>query len=279
MSFFQSPIDFELINKYDENGNLVVHTTSDGTRKEYRYDKNSNLIYYNSAKDNIEEIKEYDDQNRLIKSTSSDGTITTKSYYSDSKGRISEIITKVTDEFHNEHIVTQKYEYFIDGSYKITFFNDMNEEKVEVYDKFDRITLEDSKKFTRIYIYDQKGNKIKNINSIGTEEDWQYNDKNQIITHFVMRNNNITYQVNYKYDNRGNMIQEDNINGATIDYKYNEFDQKIFMETSNGYYEKIFYDNLGRKCKVETPTIIKEWFYDSENRLIKFTKRRKENND
>lgn len=278
MSFFQSPIDFELINKYDENGNLVVHTTSDGTRKEYRYDKNSNLIYYNSAKDNIEEIKEYDDQNRLIKSTSSDGTITTKSYYSDSKGRISEIITKVTDEFHNEHIVTQKYEYFIDGSYKITFFNDMNEEKVEVYDKFDRITLEDSKKFTRIYIYDQKGNKIKNINSIGTEEDWQYNDKNQIITHFVMRNNNITYQVNYKYDNRGNMIQEDNINGATIDYKYNEFDQKIFMETSNGYYEKFFYDNLGRKCKVETPTIIKEWFYDSENRLIKFTKRRKENN-
>lgn len=279
MSFFQSPIDFELINKYDENGNLVVHTTSDGTRKEYRYDKNSNLIYYNSAKDNIEEIKEYDDQNRLIKSTSSDGTITTKSYYSDSKGRISEIITKVTDEFHNEHIVTQKYEYFIDGSYKITFFNDMNEEKIEVYDKFDRITLEDSKKFTRIYIYDQKGNKIKNINSIGTEEDWQYNDKNQIITHFVMRNNNITYQVNYKYDNRGNMIQEDNINGATIDYKYNEFDQKIFMETSNGYYEKIFYDNLGRKCKVEAPTIIKEWFYDSENRLIKFTKRRKENND
>lgn len=279
MSFFQSPIDFELINKYDENGNLVVHTTSDGTRKEYRYDKNSNLIYYNSAKDNIEEIKEYDDQNRLIKSTSSDGTITTKSYYSDSKGRISEIIIKVTDEFHNEHIVTQKYEYFIDGSYKITFFNDMNEEKVEVYDKFDRITLEDSKKFTRIYIYDQKGNKIKNINSIGTEEDWQYNDKNQIITHFVMRNNNITYQVNYKYDNRGNMIQEDNINGATIDYKYNEFDQKIFMETSNGYYEKFFYDNLGRKCKVETPTIIKEWFYDSENRLIKFTKRRKENND
>lgn len=278
MSFFQSPIDFELINKYDENGNLVVHTTSDGTRKEYRYDKNSNLIYYNSAKDNIEEIKEYDEQNRLIKSTSSDGTITTKSYYSDSKGRISEIITKVTDEFYNEHIVTQKYEYFIDGSYKITFFNDMNEEKVEVYDKFDRITLEDSKKFTRIYIYDQKGNKIKNINSIGTEEDWQYNDKNQIITHFVMRNNNITYQVNYKYDNRGNMIQEDNINGATIDYKYNEFDQKIFMETSNGYYEKIFYDNLGRKCKVETPTIIKEWFYDSENRLIKFTKRRKENN-
>lgn len=278
MSFFQSPIDFELINKYDENGNLVVHTTSDGTRKEYRYDKNSNLIYYNSAKDNIEEIKEYDDQNRLIKSTSSDGTITTKSYYSDSKGRISEIITKVTDEFHNEHIVTQKYEYFIDGSYKITFFNDMNEEKVEVYDKFDRITLEDSKKFTRIYIYDQKGNKIKNINSIGTEEDWQYNDKNQIITHFVMRNNNITYQVNYKYDNRGNMIQEDNINGATIDYKYNEFDQKIFMETSNGYYEKFFYDNLGRKCKVETPTIIKEWFYDSENRLIKFTKRRKESN-
>lgn len=278
MSFFQSPIDFELINKYDENGNLVVHTTSDGTRKEYRYDKNSNLIYYNSAKDNIEEIKEYDDQNRLIKNTSSDGTITTKSYYSDSKGRISEIITKVTDEFCNEHIVTQKYEYFIDGSYKITFFNDMNEEKVEVYDKFDRITLEDSKKFTRIYIYDQKGNKIKNINSIGTEEDWQYNDKNQIITHFVMRNNNITYQVNYKYDNRGNMIQEDNINGATIDYKYNEFDQKIFMETSNGYYEKFFYDNLGRKCKVETPTIIKEWFYDSENRLIKFTKRRKESN-
>ena len=278
MSFFQSPIDFELINKYDENGNLVVHITSDGTRKEYRYDKNSNLIYYNSAKDNIEEIKEYDDQNRLIKSTSSDGIITTKSYYSDSKGRISEIITKVTDEFHNVHIVTQKYEYFIDGSYKITFFNDMNEEKVEVYNKFDQITLEDSKKFTRIYIYDQKGNKIKNINSIGTEEDWQYNDKNQIITHFVMRNNNITYQVNYKYDNRGNMIQEDNINGATIDYKYNEFDQKIFMEASNGYYEKFFYDNLGRKCKVETPTIIKEWFYDAENRLIKFTEKRKENN-
>lgn len=275
MSFIESPIDFELVNKYDENGNLVVHTTSDGTYKEYRYDKNSNLIYYNSAKDNVEEIKEYDSRNRLIKTTSSDGTITTKSYYNDDQDRISEIITKITDKFNNQHIITQKYEYFIDGSYKIIFFNDMNEVKTEVYDRFDRMTLEDSKKFTRIFIYDQNGNKVKNINSIGTEEDWQYNEKNQVIAHFVMRNNNITYRVNYKYDQNNNLIQEDNINGVTIDYRYNKNNQRVLMKTSNGYYIEYSYDELGRKCKEVNPNIIKEYFYDDNGRLIKFTKTRK----
>ena len=279
MSFIQSPIDFELINKYDENGNLVVHTTSDGTRKEYRYDKNSNLIYYNSVKDNIEEIKEYDDKNRLIKSVNSDGTVTTKSYYVDDQNRISEILTKVTDVFNNEHMITQKYEYFIDGSYKITYFNDMNEEKIEVYDRFNRITLEDSRKFTRIFIYDRFGNKIKNINSIGNEENWEYNQNNQIVSHYVKRNDVVTYKVNYIYDTKGNMIQESNINGTTIYYKYNENNQKILMQTSSNYYEKYFYDKKGRKCKTETPILIKEWFYDDNNRVVKFIKRRKEKND
>lgn len=279
MSFIQSPIDFELINKYDENGNLVVHTTSDGTRKEYRYDKKSNLIYYNSVKDNTEEIKEYDDKNRLIKSVNSDGTVTTKSYYVDDQNRISEILTKVTDVFNNEHMITQKYEYFIDGSYKITYFNDMNEEKIEVYDRFNRITLEDSRKFTRIFIYDRFGNKIKNINSIGNEENWEYNQNNQIVSHYVKRNDVVTYKVNYIYDTKGNMIQESNINGTTIDYKYNENNQKILMQTSSNYYEKYFYDEKGRKCKTETPILIKEWTYDDSNRLVKFVKRRKEKND
>ena len=99
MSFIQSPIDFELINKYDENGNLVVHTTSDGTRKEYRYDTKSNLIYYNSVKDNIEEIKEYDDKNRLIKSVNSDGTVTTKSYYVDDNWIINNVRPYKDDTF------------------------------------------------------------------------------------------------------------------------------------------------------------------------------------
>ena len=273
MSLRQSPIDFELINKYDENGNLVLHVGTDGTRKEYRYDKRSNLIYYNSTKDRIEETKEYDSKDRVIRITSSTGIDTEIQYIENpNDGKLIEVRTKTTDKETNIfHIILQRYEYFLDGSYKISYFSDLNETKTETYDKDGNITLEDSKKFTRIFIYDECKRKVKEINSLGIEECWIY-DGDNLMSHYVCRNNRESFRIDYKYDNHGNLIEENNVNGATITYEYDGNDRRTSLHSNTGYFELIDYDEQGRKCKVTTPELYKTYEYDEHNRLVRFCK-------
>ena len=38
MTYIQSCHDFKLINKYDDNGNLTLHMSSDGNIKKYKYE-------------------------------------------------------------------------------------------------------------------------------------------------------------------------------------------------------------------------------------------------
>lgn len=282
MAYIQTHRDFQLINKYNENGNLILHMTSDGDSKEYRYDKNDNLIYFNDAKNKIEEIKIYDDKNRLCKTTRSDGKITEIEYIEDNNGNLIEERTKITNKNTGDHhIVIQRYEYFEDGSYKITYTGDSNTTKTEIYDSEDRLILESSDRFSRIFNYDDKGRKIKKINTLGLEEIWKYDNNDNLSDHIVNRNGRITFRMKYEYDKYGRLIKEKNYNGVTVKYYYENNNHIVHMKADNGYYENIFYDDKGRKVKVENNTEVKNYKYDDNNHLIMFTKTRKtgDNND
>lgn len=282
MAYIQTHRDFQLINKYNEDGNLILHMTSDGDSKEYRYDNNDNLIYFNDVKNKIEEIKIYDDKNRLCKTTRSDGKITEIEYIEDNNGNLIEERIKITNKNTGDHhIIIQRYEYFEDGSYKITYTGDSNITKTETYDSEDRLILESSDRFSRIFNYDDKGRKIKEINTLGLEEIWKYDNNDNLSDHIVNRNGRITFRMKYEYDKYGRLIKEKNYNGVTVKYYYENNNHIVHMKADNGYYENIFYDDKGRKIKVENNTEIKNYKYDDNNHLIMFTKTRKtgDNND
>ena len=276
MAYIQSCHDFKLINKYDDNGNLTLHMGSDGNIKKYKYDKNNNLIYFNDIKNKIEKIKTYDEKNRLLKTTSSNGSISEHEYIEDVNGNlIEERIKSSNIKDTTNHIIIKRYEYFEDGSYKVTITGDNIATTIEIYNDKDQLILYSSNKFSCIINYDDYGRKIREMNTIGVEELWKYNDNGDLLTHSVNRQGKNTFRIDYKYDEYGRLIAEKNMNGIVVNYYYEDNNSIVHVKTSNGYYENINYDKEGRKVKVENNTEIKRYKYDYDNHLIMFIKSRK----
>lgn len=269
-------MDYEIINKYDENGNLVVHTTSKGEYKEYRYDKRSNLIYYNSNFGVEEIFKKYDDKDRVVNIRTSSGTLTKIEYTDDDEGRILRKVSTIIDlDTKISHTVSENYEYFADGSYRITYFSDLKEYKIETYDARGNITLEDSKKFTRIFLYDENGRKIKEINSLGIEEQWEYNTDGNIKSHKVLRNGKEKLKIEYEYGENGNLLFEHNSNNAYIKYKYDKNGNCIEKDSNTKYNSAIMkYDNRNRKILTVCDNLTETFEYDENNHLIRYVRYR-----
>ena len=269
-------IDYEIINKYDEDGNLVVHTTSKGEYKEYRYDNRSNLIYYNSNFGVEEIFKKYDDKDIVIEIRTSSGSLTSIEYTDDDEGRILRKVSTIIDLDTNiSHTVSENYEYFADGSYRIIYFSDLKEYKLETYDARGNITLEDSKKFTRIFLYDENGRKIKEINSLGIEEQWEYNDDGNIKSHKVLRNGKEKLKIDYEYDENGNLLFERNSNNTYIKYEYDKNGNCIKKDSNNKHNNTTMkYDSRNRKILTVYDNLVETFEYDDNNHLIKYVRYR-----
>ena len=268
--------EFQLINKYDNDGNLVLHMATDGTRREYEYDTRGNLIRFYDAKEDFEEVNKYDEKDRLISSSNSRGDISEMEYIENPySGKLMELRTRIANTNTNTfYMDIQIYEYFQDGSYKITYISDHNKTKTETYDADGNLILADYKKFTKIYEY-ENDRKTKEINSLGVEERWIYNDDGNILCHYVKRNGKVAFKCDYTYNEKGQLIEENNINGNHVEYIYDKNGNNTRIVYNRGvYYRDIEYDDLGRKTKVTTPNSIKTFQYDCRNRLIKFTKRK-----
>lgn len=61
---------FEEAYAYDENGNLVEYSSTEGYHEVMKYDDHGNIIYYNDGI--ITETYEYDEYNHIIKCTSTE---------------------------------------------------------------------------------------------------------------------------------------------------------------------------------------------------------------
>ena len=268
-----------IINTYNDLDQIIKVEKND-QKVEYQYN-NQNQIeeilhgtkVYQFAYDEFSKTKEIKINNQIL----------INNQYAEKNGHL----TQAT--YGNYHHI--KYTY--DSFNRPKSIKKMNDQYNITYNNLGKLTKITSNDMIEQFEYDFS-DRIKNYQNNQFEIDYDYTKNNQIntITHTLNDlNHQYTYEYNeendltkvklddqdiltYNYDNLGRLKNDKLLNKFTTSYQYvtKGNNTSTLIETINNKYlnQKYEYDALGNIISIkEKDQIIKEYFYDEHNQLVK----------
>ncbi|GIN88520.1 hypothetical protein J6TS2_49060 [Heyndrickxia sporothermodurans] len=223
--------------KYDANYNLLKQINPDGTIETFEYDNNGNIIKETTSEGTT--INKYDNQNQLIESKNPSGVVTTNEYNEGElvKTQTGDEITKYDyDQYGRQIKVT-----YPNGTYEVTQYND---------DSY-QVTQSDAKGNTATVQYTVYGQKKAETDPEGNQTIYSYDPLYFVVITSVTDGNG--HKTSYQYDNNGNLLFLTDALNRKKSYEYNNNDQiiKTVMPTMTFQYE---YDLNGKMSKKILPS-------------------------
>ncbi len=302
----------ELITKftYDKNGNMKTVTTPDGITTTYTYDNldNQTSISHPGLNEYGEKVtisteNTYNWEGNILTNKDANGNITRYTYnkrglvekvkapnngvtikYYDTKGRL---IAKVTPKnYHPDKSLDEmnRSEYVYDSMDRIIVVN-------EVY--LNPVTNKWETVVSKACKYDEKGNLIKELDSLGYEAgsgdtavskinrgyrtEYKYNSADKLISVLdpASRDKGLSYSIKYEYDALGRKIKEIDAKGAVNKYYLDSAGNitKVNLTETSGE-EKILeentYDLIGNiLTHTDGNGNITEYWYNNINKVRK----------
>ena len=219
------------IYKYNYNRNKLVEkiTHNDGSTEEKKYDEKENVIW-RKDRNNNEYFYKYNENSQLIERKSPCGLIENWVYDKDGN-----LIEEIDNE--NKKIL---YRYDSHGN----LIERKTRIQGELYQK-------------RTYVYDEKGRKLKETDSLGNCTDYAYEE-------FAKEPWQITSPMGdmffYEYDRAGRCSSITDRNFGTKTFGYNYIDYMMTETDALGNTHMYIYDKLGNRVKEVRPNQ-----FDSEN--------------
>jgi len=226
----------KLKTEYDKNGYCVAEIDALGYRTRY----------------------EYDDLGRLTKTINPDGSTRTTQYYDDTLSKIN------IDESGSQSYTQQdalgrliKNGKIKDGKwiYRESTY-DIQNKLVKSTDYNGNVTQ---------YYYDQIGQLIECINSLGESTKYEYSLSGKP-TKIITASGNTT---SYEYDNIGQLLKMTNALGFTELYAYDLNGNLIYSKDKAGGISSYTFDSFNRKVKEQKSNQITVYQYDVDDHLIK----------
>ena len=260
-------------------------TSAYGLATTYSYDPNGNLVRRIDADGNVIEY-EYDNANRPIKILYPNGDIV--SYEYDKNGNKTKIIDKtgiteyIYDQFnrlfaaHFQEVAWVVYYYDNNGNVK-KLINPDGREINYTYDGDNRLTqvryTVDTTTYTTTYAYDpDTGNLISKTLPNGVVTTYQYDTADRL-TDCINKKSDAALISSYHYTldangNRNSVLETTPEGSKTTSYEYDELNRltkTVYPDTTNVRYT---YDAAGNRLTETTNSVVKNYQYDEDNRLI-----------
>ncbi|MCG1025143.1 kelch repeat-containing protein [Dehalobacter sp.] len=267
-------------NTYDKNGNIVTVLRPDNVTITYTYDNldrltgtsmpgvdennNSVTITTGATYDWAGKVltqtdanghtstNTYDLRERLIKVTNAKGNIA--AYYYDLGGRL---IAEVSPK---NYIANTDLSQLNRTTYT---YDNMDRVKTKGYTYLDPVTSQWVTFVAKAYKYDQKGNKIKELDALGFEAgtgstndakinsgygtQYTYDPAGRVLTVLdpVSSDRSLQYTTLYAYDGAGRKVSETNANGIVTAYTYDDAGNLLTQSINNQTVKTDTYDTAG----------------------------------
>lgn len=215
-------IEYEYEQKFDDNNRLIYLNRINIGESFYNYDDSGNLIYYHYASGSYSEDAIFDNLGRRIKDVDNKGNILKEYLYNDKLlVKILDYYSESFDEYeykNNTVIITTKDLETNDLlSYNI---NDINGNCIYKYKPKMGLSNEIEEK----YFYDIDNKLIREESTFFGNRNIIYDNKNRIISVIYENNKNGISQTKYEYDSKGQLLTQidfdlDNNISLQIDYE------------------------------------------------------------
>ncbi|RLA84452.1 MAG: hypothetical protein DRG78_01425 [Epsilonproteobacteria bacterium] len=263
------PLGNSIKYTYDKVGNKIEKTNKRGDRYKftynalnkitsktdplnytinYSYDANGKLIKEKSTRlvdfvyKEIETTYKYDASSRMIEKTASNGLVTSFSYNKLGK------VTKKTYTVKGIDIVST-YQY---------------NKKQKLIKQIDGYGSDDER--VTSYEYDKLGRKTKEINPLGIETTYIYDNNSNVLSKSIDGKKIFEYV----YNKLNKVVSVTNANEDTVSYIYNANLQKVSMTNAKGDTTQYSYDSVGNLIETISPSgNIKRYEYNLLNKKIK----------
>ena len=262
---------------YDEKGNLLTGTDSDGTLlisntyagetvvsqqdgngadDDYSFFVDS-LVHSNRL--GLNSRTDYDLQDRPIRITDPQGHVVR--YVYDEKGNLS----SVSDELGNITHMT----YDENGS-QLSSTDPLGNTTSQTYDSENRITsVTDGAGHTTTYDYDNRGNLLAETNPLGHSLQYDVSDAGQMLA-TTNRRGKTSY---YDYSSRGDLIQETDPLGYEVNFRYNGMGFMTAMTDKRGNTSHYAHDEIGQLLVLTDPMGNETGrTYDARGKMMTLTK-------
>ncbi len=127
--------------------------------------------------------------------------------------------------------------------------------------------VSDSAGLRQKYIYGYtNGFKTLEINPVGTENTWLYDDDGNLLNHKIISGDNII-EKSFEYDDDGNLLKKVDELGFETSFIYNDLGQKVSKTDRRGFVTLYTYDVWGNlKTKTDARGAVTTYGYDALNR-------------
>ncbi|TDW14693.1 RHS repeat-associated protein [Breznakia blatticola] len=238
--------------EYDANGNVTKEIDALGNTKQSSYNAYQQLEKEVDAR-GFETLYSYDDALRLVKVEDAIGGSITYIYNDANK-----VSKETNSEGFSKTFVYDDYGQIIEES----DYNGVITKRS--YDVLGNVVKETTANKTTTSVYDEKGNHVKTSVNDVVQEQFTYNDYNQVATK-KDGNSNVT---TYTYDTYGNVSTEDAAGYKTA-YTYNVYGELLEKVENDTYKESYVYDakNQLTETKVNGKTAQTKT-YDANGNII-----------
>jgi len=264
--------------EYDDVGNKLSRELPGGEKETFIYDVNGRVVGHTDFKGNLTQYT-YNPVGRVVSVLYDDGSTVDTTYagggqrlnVTDSRG----VTSNVYDSRNRIQAVTsptgQMVSYTYDLSGKQSSVTTADSLTTYTYDALQRISSStDLTGNVSTYAYDAVGNLTTVDYPNGTQANYIYNSRNQLLSLQNIRSdssviNGFTYTLNPN-GLRTKVLETD---GATVDYVYDD-NHRLTTETrigSNAYDHSYEYDLVGNRVTAIRNTLTENYVYDANDRL------------
>ncbi len=267
---------------YDADGNLIEVINVMGHSTLYTYNENGKMTGITDARSTEIKVLYYESENNPVSQILCNAV----GYKMDVTYNQSAITTSITKEAQSGK---QEKIYFFDEEGRVVQIKlpDLSTRKFTWDDQNNITRFEDENGTETVYVYDSKGNMIKETDCLGYSNEFTYsNDFNQILS--ATDKNGNTYLMTYDskanlletkdplghlnvftYDAYGNMLTSTDGNENTTVFTVNDYGYITESTDPLGNSEKYEYDQAGNRISYENRNSNKSYYsFDALGRLI-----------
>ncbi|MDJ0944568.1 MAG: PKD domain-containing protein [Kiloniellales bacterium] len=239
-----------LTNTYDEVGNRVALSDTEGGATQFAFDAAGRLTRLITALSQAIDLT-YDPAGRLEEVAYPNTTVSAFGY--DTRGRLTQL------DYKRGSTPFATFTYAYDAISNITSIDEGTQFRAFQYDALQRLTAGGSDGLTESYSYDLLGNRTTSHLSISHTHDG---------INRLLEDEDFTYT----YDTDGNLESKTRkTSGAvTTTYTYNARNQLVRVDLPGGGVAEYKYDAIGRRITKTVDGLTTSFIYDGENILLEF---------
>ena len=240
--------------EYDKYGRKTKETSPNGYFKEYIYNAYDDVVQWNDN-DGVLLTYEYNQYGQQISATNR-AQQTSKTIY-DALGRVQEEVDIRGNSSYIEYDVMNRMTRQTDVRGNITTYT---------YDELDRVTETRVNEKVTQQVYDCLGNVIKDIDALGYETSYEFDERNQLIKEI----NALGQETRYTYDATGHVLTVTNAKNQVKEYGYDELGQKTKEINEAGEERLYHYNHMGQVESIQTEDQkIIQYQFDISGNMIK----------